>query len=64
MRTNDLEIVVPYGNANGANHIRFAGDYLTFCGRNCEGWSKTDTTVGQAMNSAYTCKRCYAAAIK
>lgn len=33
------EIVIPYGNANAALHIRLEGDYLTFCGRNCKHWT-------------------------
>jgi len=60
----DLEVVIPHGNPNAALHIRFAGDYATFCGRLCDGWIKSDTTIPQAIASAYTCKNCMKAMVK
>lgn len=56
----DIETVVPYGNPKGALHLRFVGDYLTFCGRNCDGWSKSDATFSLTISSAYACKHCLA----
>lgn len=58
MRDMPTEVIVPYGNPNGALHFRFANDYKTFCGRECETWLKADTTLAQAVNSAFTCKSC------
>ncbi|MBB5985971.1 hypothetical protein HNP60_001945 [Sphingobium sp. B1D3A] len=52
------EVVIPYGNPNAALHIRLAGDYRTFCGRECEDWTVADTKFVQAIDSAHTCKRC------
>lgn len=54
----NAEIVVPYGSRTGATHLREQGDYLTFCGRNCEEWSVVDGSVAEALESAFTCKRC------
>lgn len=54
----DVIVVIPYGNANGALHLAFDGDYKTFCGRNCEEWVPGETTVAASVNSAYCCKRC------
>lgn len=52
------EVVIPYGNANAALHLRLAGEYLTFCGRNCEDWTIADTRFMEAISSAFCCKRC------
>lgn len=60
-----IEVVVPYGNANGSLHLRFDGDYRTFCGRECDGWPVAEgKSFRAAMDSAYICKRCRAAALK
>jgi hypothetical protein len=64
-RATDIEIVVPYGNSNAATHIRFAKDYVTFCGRQCEGWSVVDgATLTKVIDSAFACKRCVKGALK
>ena len=66
MAGNDMtyEVVVPYGNSNGAFHLRFGGDYKTFCGRNCEGWLKIDKDAIETVESAYCCSRCRTAFYK
>jgi hypothetical protein len=53
-----IEVILPYGNANGLQHFRFHSDYETFCGRNCEGWTQSGIDVREAIESVYTCKRC------
>lgn len=63
-RQMDVEIVIPYGNPNAALHVRFVGDYKTFCGRDCDGWVKADTSLAEALDSAYTCKRCKQQVVK
>lgn len=59
-----VELVVPYGNPNAQTHMRLAGEYITFCGRACEGWSVVDTPLSTAVDSAFTCKRCLKAMVK
>lgn len=54
----DPETVIPYGNANGSLHIRFRGDYKTFCGRTCDGWSVSDQPPAQVIDSVYCCQKC------
>ena len=60
----DIEIVLPYGNPSASLHYRFGGDRLTLCGRNSEGWTRSEATQSEALNSAYTCKRCKAAYLR
>lgn len=55
---SELEVVIPYGNPTGLLHIRFHNDYKTFCGRECEGWSVSDTPLASVLDSTYCCKRC------
>ena len=64
VRTLGTEVVIPHGNPNASLHFRFAGDYVTFCGRECDGWVKADTTFAQAITRAYTCKKCMKAMLK
>jgi hypothetical protein len=56
-----LQIVMPYGNAYGANHFAYGngeGD-VTLCGRDCYGWSLARRNVEQSdIESAFACKRC------
>lgn len=60
-----IEVVVPYANPNGALHLRFDGDYRTFCGRECNDWPKVEgKSFSAALDSAYICKRCRSAALK
>lgn len=54
----DIEMVIPYGRSKTQCHLRFNGDYKTFCGIICEGWPTSDQTVSQSLDSVYTCKRC------
>lgn len=64
-RIDGIEVVVPHANPNGSLHLRFDGDYRTFCGRECEGWPVVDgKSFSTALDSAYICKRCRAAALK
>ena len=55
---SELEVVLPYGNGAALQHFRFEGDYKTFCGRKCEGWTVASMTVMKAVASFYTCKHC------
>lgn len=59
-----IQIVVPYGNAYGSNHMAVQGGEKTFCGRNRYGWSVCREFEDSDMDSAYTCKRCVAAAVR
>jgi hypothetical protein len=63
-RLTIIETVLPYGNPTGLLHLRFVDDYKTFCGRECDGWSKSDQPFHTVMDSAYCCKRCKTAALK
>jgi hypothetical protein len=57
-----IQILVPYGNAYGANHLAAQGGERTFCGRNRYGWSVVREFEDGDLDSAYTCKRCVKAA--
>ena len=58
MKGDETQVVAPYGNANAAYHLRFKEGGLSFCGRKTEGWIVLQTTVSEAMGSAYGCKNC------
>lgn len=60
----EVETVIPYGNSTGLLHLRFNGDYKTFCGRECEGWPISDKRFSETVDSSYCCKRCRTAAFK
>jgi hypothetical protein len=57
----EIEIVVPYGNPNSANHIRARKAVTTLCGRNSYGWSVTGAALKDVIESGFTCRRCAAA---
>lgn len=49
------EGIIPYRNGSAQTHIRFKGDWRTFCGKDCEHWVPTEMPD---LDSSYTCKRC------
>lgn len=59
-----IVVVIPYGNANAAQHLKYDGDYKTFCGRICEGWSPSDMPTTEVIDSVYCCAKCRKAYFK
>lgn len=57
-KSSDIVVIVPSGKSNSQAHFTFRGDYLTFCGRNCEKWETADTPVSFVIDNAACCKRC------
>ena len=53
-------IVIPYGNAYGANHLAHSVKQgaKTLCGRDCYMWSVGREAELSDIDSAFTCKRC------
>lgn len=61
MSVSGTEVVVPYASRNGRLHLRIDGDYRTFCGRLCDGWSLVeDQNLSHVLDNPELCSKCKA----